>query len=163
MIDKHEVRKAAMREISRLVKEGGGKITPAALVMAAKDERSPLHGYFEWDDAVASDKYREMQARTLLRSCSVHILINKRRVEIPKYVRDPDVEAHEQGYCETAKIRSVEDAAHEVLVAEFARAASMVLRARRLAAYFELVEEFDDLTARMTQLKQRIEEHRLSA
>lgn len=38
------------------------------IVNAAKAKRSPLHTYFEWDDAVAGPLYRLEQARLLTRS-----------------------------------------------------------------------------------------------
>ena len=163
MSDSHEVKKAAIAEINRLAKKGKGRITPAELVAAARDESSPLHDYFEWDDGTAAEKYREMQARVMLRACSVKVVIENRRVSVPAYVRDPDVEKHRQGYVETARIRSEEDAAHEALTAEFRRAAGMVDRAKRLAKYFNMQAEFDELAEQMHSISHRIEEFRPDA
>src|SRR4030042_4975195 len=47
-----------------LVKDG--EIKPRDVVAEAKDEASPLHKYFEWDDKVAGDGYRLTQARDLI-------------------------------------------------------------------------------------------------
>lgn len=49
------------------VRERYGDLTPANVVDAARDEDHPLHGRFEWDDAVAGEKYRLAQARQLIR------------------------------------------------------------------------------------------------
>ncbi len=48
-----------------------GVLRPEDVVEEAKDEDSPLHSVFEWDDSVAADEYRKQQARTLIRSIVV--------------------------------------------------------------------------------------------
>ena len=48
-----------------------GKLTPQALVDASRAEDAPLHGAFEWDDAVAAERYREVQAGHIIRSVEV--------------------------------------------------------------------------------------------
>lgn len=49
------------------IREQFGQLTPANVVEAAKEEDHPLHSRFEWDDAVAGEKYRLAQARQLIR------------------------------------------------------------------------------------------------
>jgi len=58
---------AGLREELLAIREQYGQLTPAAIVDAARDEDHPLHGRFEWDDAVAGEKYRLAQARELIR------------------------------------------------------------------------------------------------
>ena len=48
-----------------------GDLTPQALVKEARKEKSPLHPLFEWDDATAAQKYREVQAGYIIRSIEV--------------------------------------------------------------------------------------------
>ena len=43
-----------------------GEITAQLVLTQAEDEASPLHRYFEWDDGVAAQKYRLMQAMNML-------------------------------------------------------------------------------------------------
>lgn len=50
-----------------------GTLTPAVVVDAARPEGSPLHSRFEWDDQVAGEKYRHVQAAHLIRSVKVVI------------------------------------------------------------------------------------------
>ena len=47
------------------------RLTPDIVVEDAKDEKSPLHDEFEWDDSIAAGAYRIDQAKFLLR----HILV----------------------------------------------------------------------------------------
>lgn len=44
-----------------------GKKTAKDLVDASRPEDAPLHSMFEWNDAVAAEKYREEQGRTIIR------------------------------------------------------------------------------------------------
>lgn len=43
-------------------------LTCKSLVDASRDEGAPLHSYFEWDDAIAGEKYREVQAGRIIRA-----------------------------------------------------------------------------------------------
>lgn len=58
---------ADLRSELLAVREKYGELTPANVVDAARDEDHPLHSRFEWDDAVAGEKYRIAQAKQLIR------------------------------------------------------------------------------------------------
>ncbi len=62
--------KAAIRQIVerfKLIKRrNGGRLTAALVLEDARGELSPLHRYFEWDDAKASERWRLEQARKLI-------------------------------------------------------------------------------------------------
>ena len=143
-----EQKRAITLELARIAKLNGGRIDPHAIVEAARSPESPLHRYFEWDDTSAAEKYRISQARELLRSVRLKTTIEDRTLRVPAYIRDPEqAEAGEPGYIETARLRTQGDLAHEALVAEFQRVRNALLRARQLAAYFDLSEAVDSLMA----------------
>ncbi|WP_280320167.1 hypothetical protein [Nocardia wallacei] len=48
-----------------------GQLTPADVVDVARDEAHPLHSRFEWDDAIAGEAYRRVQASDLIRSVRI--------------------------------------------------------------------------------------------
>jgi hypothetical protein len=48
-----------------------GQLTPQAVVDEARPPDSELHNRFEWDDEVAGEKYRLVQARELIRSVTI--------------------------------------------------------------------------------------------
>lgn len=48
-----------------------GEVQPRDVVDVAKSSNSPLHKYFEWNDARAADQFRLEQARNMLRSIKV--------------------------------------------------------------------------------------------
>lgn len=61
-------------EIERLAVQG--KSVPRHIVEAASDPKSPLHNYFEWQDDVAAQKFREHQARLMVASVVVRVVDN---------------------------------------------------------------------------------------
>ena len=54
-------------ELERVYKKRGD-IKPSTLVEESRPASAPLHCCFEWDDAIAAEKYRESQASYLIRS-----------------------------------------------------------------------------------------------
>lgn len=46
-------------------------LSPASLVNASRPEGAPLHGEFEWNDAVAAEQYRQTQAAGIIRNLTV--------------------------------------------------------------------------------------------
>lgn len=121
----------------------------------ARDPASSLHRFFEWDDTVAGEAYRLEQARHLIRSYKVEVRIERVEYTIPRYVRDTTLPAHKPGYVNTSHLRKDRDKAHEILVAEFRRAAEAIRRAKALAAYLGMSDEIDDLLLRIGSLQQR--------
>ena len=73
----------ALKEIAR---RDGGLLRPAAVVEAAMDENSPLHSAFCWDDTVAAEKYRILQAQHLIRSIRVEVEDCGEKIEVPVFV-----------------------------------------------------------------------------
>ena len=57
----------AQNEFEKIAELPGG-LTAPNVVKVARDPKNPLHGEFEWDDSAAGEKYRESQARCMLRS-----------------------------------------------------------------------------------------------
>ena len=62
---------AAGEEVERL--ESEGRLTPKDLVEDSRPEDAPLHRCFEWDDTVAAERYREVQAAYIIRSVEVTV------------------------------------------------------------------------------------------
>lgn len=60
--------------IGRELEKLGTSITPIAVVTAAKSKSSPLHPLFEWDDLVAADRFRLVQARNIVNHLEVVVV-----------------------------------------------------------------------------------------
>lgn len=55
-----------LTELQRIAAENGGLLRAEDVVDAARDEASPLHASFTWDDNAAAHQYRIWQARRLI-------------------------------------------------------------------------------------------------
>lgn len=58
--------KTVYTELEKVRKKN--KLTPKAVVEEARPVDAPLHPVFEWKDSIAGEKWREYQARNLIRS-----------------------------------------------------------------------------------------------
>jgi len=54
-------------EMARLFEQKGGALEAKDVVEFARDPATAMHSYFEWDDGVAGERYREIQARAFIR------------------------------------------------------------------------------------------------
>lgn len=66
-----EVEKSVLMDIA---KKHGGILQVDAVLDEAKDENSPLHSHFEWDDSAAADAHRRYQARVLIQRCKITVV-----------------------------------------------------------------------------------------
>lgn len=69
-----------------IAKRDGGLLRPQAVVDEARPEESPLHRCFEWNDQIAGEKYRLVQAQQLIRSFKVVHEHDGKRVETPLFI-----------------------------------------------------------------------------
>ena len=72
--------------LKQIAERDGGLLRPAAVVEAARDESSPLHSAFTWDDTEAARLYRLDQAQRLIRSFKIKVEDNGKTFEAPVFV-----------------------------------------------------------------------------
>ena len=108
-----------------------GKLEPDLIINAAVEEDSPLHYYFEWDDAVAGAAHRLDQARELIRR--IKFVVSTPEVEIKsfRYIRDVEVPGDEQGYIAIKRIKQKN--VNATLVDELERCSAYLMRALTFA------------------------------
>lgn len=102
-------------ELKRL-ESRAGTLTPESVIEAARNDKSALHGYFDWDDTIAAHKWRIEQARTLIRSVKIEVSVEARQIRTVAYVRDPNCQPEESQYVALAKTNT--ESACDVLSAE---------------------------------------------
>ena len=61
----------AVGELFEQLQNSEAGLTPSSVLNASRDEGSLLHSSFEWDDAVAGEKYRLNQARSIIQNVVV--------------------------------------------------------------------------------------------
>lgn len=131
------------RTIEQLTKRYNGVLEPGHIVDAARDEASPMHPHFQWDDSAAAEMYREGQARELVRSLTVDI--SRSNLETRPVRAFVNVEVGtERGYVSTATAMSSEDLRKQVLQRAFGELEAW--RARHaelseLARIFSVIDE----------------------
>lgn len=113
--------------------ETEGRLTPEMVVEAARDESSPLHECFEWNDLKASAAWRIEQARKLIRSVMVEITTHERTISVVRYVHDPATLNGEQGYVTVKQLSHEPENVKRLIAQEFARAQANLARAQDLA------------------------------
>jgi hypothetical protein len=60
-------------ELQRVAQSHDGFLNARAVLDAARPEGSLLHGYFDWDDTAAAERWRLTQAGNLVRRVRVHL------------------------------------------------------------------------------------------
>jgi hypothetical protein len=103
--------------------EKHGELTPQAVVDEARPKNSELHNRFEWDDKVAGESYRRVQAAELIRS--VRIQFSNEATGERKFVRAFSSvrqagDAERGGYAPTEEIVQ-DELATKILLQEFKR------------------------------------------
>ena len=93
---------ATLRENLQRIYQERGQLTAPLVLEDARPEGSELHDRFEWDDSVAGEQYRLVQASELIRSCKITYSppgsVERHQVRAFSSVRqDPD----RQGYVPT--------------------------------------------------------------
>lgn len=61
-------------EVMEMIEKRDGELTKEAFLEESRPEDSPTHGLFEWDDAVASEKYRLYQSRIAIQDIVVTVV-----------------------------------------------------------------------------------------
>ena len=62
-----------LRDVLTAIYRNHGELTPELVVEEARPLDAPLHHRFEWDDTVAGEAYRKVQAAELVRSVRIQI------------------------------------------------------------------------------------------
>lgn len=74
--------------LDALASQHGGKVIPIQVVEAAEAEDSPLHPYFDWDNVVASGKWREHQSRNMLGAIEIKVTVKEGGRTAEEFVRN---------------------------------------------------------------------------
>lgn len=135
----------------RKIEQEYSVITPAIVVEKAATPKSPLHGYFEWDNSTAAEQYRLWQARQLI--AKVYIVPSdspdsepvRAFVNIYDETDNDDLAGADQGYVWTPSLDSKPNYKHQVIC--YAKQQLMLWR-RKFGAYkefFGVVREIEAL------------------
>lgn len=107
-------------ELEKIEKKYNGMISPQIVVEEAKDEKNPLHKWFNWDDSVAGEKWRLHQARLLINSIRVKIDFDKGTSTYRKYlnvfINNSESKDPQRYYVNTKTVLKNENLKQQILI-----------------------------------------------
>lgn len=131
-------------EISSL----GEQYTPEEVVEKAKDESTELHKCFEWNDTIAAEKYRVIQARKIIQMLVVTNDTEKNPEEPPVYYRAVvSTNENNRSYASVSSIVRNDDAYARLLAAAKRDMAIFKERYKSLKELENIISEIDILLA----------------
>lgn len=152
----NEERNAIRERLAAIAEANGGRLEVDHVIDDARDEGSPLHGRFNWNEAEAALEHWRDTARKIIASVRVIERTDKMVVSTIAYVRDPTAGSREQGYVSTASLRTKTDLARMAAMEEYARAAAAMRRAREVAEALGVEYETDRIIGDIDGLRQRV-------
>lgn len=70
----HYLKEQLTRELTDIANHNNGLLDPHDVVEAARSPKSHLHDHFEWDDTLAAEGFRIVQARGLIQKIKLTVL-----------------------------------------------------------------------------------------
>lgn len=139
--------------LAKIAEQQKGRLTPPAVVEAARDARHPLHKYFEWDNEIAAEAYRLDQARVLIRS--VRIVGDDDAEPAPAFLSVADKGG--TSYRTFAEVMDSADLQNTVLAAAERDLAAFEKRYRQLADICEVIRDArEKIAARRAKHESRL-------
>lgn len=136
-------------------RDSAGRITPKAVVEAARDPASVLHSEFEWDVKKAAQREWERTASELIRQVKFVIQYEDRKVIAPYYVSDPT--SDESGYVPVVSVAKKKSASRQMLRDELQRIKQAIHRAMTLAVAVDLVGDFEKMLRDVVEIETNME------
>lgn len=141
----------------RALEDDRGRLSPEIVVKAAENPESPLHQYFEWDDAKAARIHRLEQARRLIRVVLYEFKEDKHVLTTVAYVKDPQSKGQEQGYVSLEQIRSEPENAQAMIDTELERVLYTLGRVESLARAMKMQDAVALVAKQIRALKARFQ------
>lgn len=141
----------AGEELARIEAKHGG-LKPATVVNESRPEDAVLHPVFEWDDEVAAEKYRNVQAGQIIRSVRVVSESSEgERSKAPAFVsvvRVVDEDTSHREYVSTSKAMDNEEWKRGVMAEALDQLRAFARRYRQLGEMAGLAEEVESIIDR---------------
>lgn len=131
----------------------GAEFTPNDVLEAARNPRSPIHRYFDWDDTSAAEKYRLHQARNLVNSIQIEFIgrtsthVTKAYISVVRTeddevaVEDGEIKDGNRRYVEMSRVLD-DDEMRAVMKAKLA--AELRAMRGRYNLFIDLINDFID-------------------
>ena len=140
--------KKVAKHLERIANKHGGGLRPSDVVENARSKTSPIHDYFEWDDATAAETYRQEQARHLIRSIQVITVDDAEPVRAFHHVTLTTTSEEDdigRGYVTLERAASEERLRLQVIRRLYAQARAFAREARAFEEFAGVVKAFEEL------------------
>lgn len=139
----------AIGEALEVVRErNGGFLDPASVVDAAREEGSPLHSNFIWEDSIAAAHYRQQQASVLV--CSITTTYPETQGKATRYYVHVQPSPQEE-----AKYFPV----HVAMKDEFMREKLLSSALKEMRSFMKKYETLEELAKLFNAMRVTMEEH----
>lgn len=140
-------------ELARIEAKHGG-LKPSIVVQESRPETAVLHPVFEWDDQVAAEKYRNVQAGQIIRSVRVvHESPSGVKERTPAYVsvvRVVDEDMAHREYVSTSRAMENDEWRRGVMSEALDQLRGFARRYKQLGDLAGLTEEVEAIIERYT-------------
>lgn len=151
-----------IKERLKFIHDRDGELTPEKVVEDAMNTNSPLHGLFTWDKEKGFYKNLLHEARQIIKTVKIEFVIEKTTSTTVGYVKNPENPNNQQGYVYVESIKDNKEMTRLILIQEFNRAGVALKRAQKLAKFFDLSQEVEELHQKMIDLKDHTENYELT-
>lgn len=139
-----------LAELDQIKTASGGVVSPKAVVDFARNRRSALHSWFEWNDSAAAEKFRLHQARLLINVLVT--VVPGTQISTQAYVSLAEDRHEDGGYRAIVDVLSDEHLRGRLLAMALAELKAFRSKYRRLN---ELSDVFTSIDVTRSKLKPR--------
>jgi len=139
------------QELEKLRRRNNGIASPKAVVRSAKNKKSPLHRYFEWDDTAAAEKWRLEEARNLVQSVEVVFGDNPKGKPTRAYVSI--IKGGERGYMDISDVMTDPELREQLLAQALSEADSYRSKYKTLTELQAIFTAIDTAKAKVKKRK----------
>jgi hypothetical protein len=129
-------------ELNKIQIEKGRFFKPADVVAVAKDDASVLHPIFEWNDIKAAARYREDQAKYIIRNVVIINQDDEQKAPVRAFVSVVVGERGESNYTTLSNAMSDDDFRAQILRQADADIRAFEAKYARFMEVASVVEEF---------------------
>lgn len=133
--------------------ERDGRLRPDDVIEEARNSKSPLHGEFTWNVNKAAMITWRSQARALISSFHITVVVHRKEYRIQEFVEAPGKAEREQGYMAFTKIKNQKELAREFFDRELGTASSYVSKTADYARVLGLERQVERVVKDITSLR----------
>lgn len=135
-----------LAELDQLKHASGGIVSPRAVVDFARNSRTALHSWFEWNNSAAAEKYRLHQARLLINVLVT--VVPGTKIATQAYVSLAEDRHEDGGYRAIVDVLSDADLRGRLLAMALAELRAFRSKYRRLQELGDLFASIDTTMSR---------------